>query len=171
MWNASVEHIGALIECVKNQPKYISEIMKFDAQSFLIKYDKNLVVGILYIVIGNFKEAYESISLYCSRFVGTSKEVLFFSALKDMLLCKCRNMNYEGLALLYDKTTLMSIETFIQNREVLNYVPYTSFKKCDWDAFMKSHPDFIGMLHVMKNLEKAYIENTPNQENLQEILK
>lgn len=170
LWNASVKHIGALIECVKNQPKYISEIMKFDSQSFLVKYEKDLTVGILYIAIGNLKKAYESISLYCSRFVGTSKEVLFFSALKDMLLYRCRNMDYEGLTLLYDKTTLMTIDAFMQNREVFNYVPYTSFKKCDWEVFMESHPDFMGILHVMKDLENAYKEYTPNQENLQKLL-
>ncbi len=169
--NASIEEIKALIESVKNEPKYVSEITKYDSQSFLIKYDKTLIIGFLYIAIGKYKDAYDSISTYYNRFVGTTKEKMFFSALKDVLYCKCKNIDYKELSLFYDEKSLMMIKAFIENREFLNYIPYTNIKNCDWDIYIKTHPDFIGILHLMKRLENEYKKHIPNQEKLQDLLK
>lgn len=41
--NATNKEIYALIECVKKEAKYVREITKYDSQSFLTKYDKDLI--------------------------------------------------------------------------------------------------------------------------------
>lgn len=42
--NATSDEIYALIECIEKETKYVSEITKYDSLSFLVKYDKNLIV-------------------------------------------------------------------------------------------------------------------------------
>jgi ribosomal protein S12 methylthiotransferase accessory factor len=169
--DASIEQIHALIGCINNDPKFISKIMKYDTKSFLINYDKELTMGLLYTSIGEFENAYKSISLYYNRFVGTLKETMFFSALKDMLWSKSKNISPKNLTLLYDNKTLATIDSFMQDKNIFDYVPYKSFNNGEWNTLGEDHSDFMGMLHLMKRIENVYKQNTPKQESLKELLK
>lgn len=169
LFNASNEQIEALASYMVNGHKSIVELMKFDNDSFLVRYNKNLAIGLLYLISGNIEKAYDFIKVYVEHFVGTPKEVLFFSALRDKLLCSINKNNPSNLNMIYDKKTLKSIDEFMKGKAILKYIPYRSFKHNDWYNFSKSHPDFLGMLQIMKRLENAYIDNTPDQEGLKTI--
>ena len=170
LYLASKEEMEALATYIENEKKFIEQVMEYDSDSFLIRYDKDLIKGVLYIASENYSKAYIHIKKYSDNFSGTPKEKLFFSALSDMLLCKKEGYSAESMNLLYDRLTIETVGNFIQGKEVLKYVPYASFSNNDWDRFGEKHPSFMGMLQVMKKLEDAYIENIPNQIELRRII-
>lgn len=170
LYTASDKEIEALSTYIDNKKKFIEQIMEFDSDSFLIRYDKELILGVLYIASENYSKAHIHIKKYSDNFSGTPKEKLFFSALSDMLLCKKNGYRTESLNVLYDKLTTDTVGNFIKGKEVFNYVPYASFIENDWNCFGEKHPPFIGMLRVMKKLEDAYCDNIPDQNELREII-
>lgn len=170
LYSASKEEIEALATYIENEKKFVEQVMEYDSDSFLIRYNKELIKGILYIASENYEKAYIHLKKYCDNFSGVPKEKLFFSALCDILLCKKEGYSAESMNLIYDRQTIETIGNFIRGKEVLKYVPYASFSKNNWDCFGKKHPSFIGVLQVMKKLEDVYLENTPDQNKLGEII-
>lgn len=166
LYTASKEQLETLVTYIDKDKRFIEQVMEYDSDSFLIRYDKDLIEGVLYIASENYSNAYDHIKKFCEKFAGTPKEVLFFSALKDMLLCKKEKYSTESINLIYDKHTIETVNSFIQGREVLKYIPYISFMNNDWDRFGKQHPSFMGKLHMMKKLEDTYCDNIPSQIDL-----
>ena len=169
LFEASKEKIEALAQCVIDDHRYISDIMKFDPNSFLVRYDKSLIAGILYIASGNFVQAYRHNKTYCERFTGSIKEKYFFSALVDLLYCKIKNISLSTLSVIYDSVTIKSVDNFTRGKSVLEYVPYRSYCDNNWDDFVAMQPSFLGMLQVRKRLEDVYKNNIPSQEKIKKI--
>lgn len=166
LYEAKDEDIKLLIKLLIKGQRYISKIMDYDLNSFLTNYDIDLVLTILYIIISDVSNAYMHMAAYKKKFKGNAKEKLFFNSLHDYLYCKANNLDTNCLNYVYSESTLGLISDFTNGKAALNYIPYTSFEKIDWENYCQANPDYMGLLKLMKKMEQLYSENIPNQANL-----
>lgn len=98
-----------------------------------------------------------------------NKEHRFFACILDIIKSKVKNYDIEWVKAIYGVNFVGLCVSFLNNKKYLNYLDHASCYDCDLCRIRKSCKA-KSILTLVKKIENAYIENTPDQNNLLSIL-
>lgn len=167
---ANVNDIELLLNYIENNQNIAFGNLKFcNTKDIWNHYNKNLILALLNYTVLRYDSALKYMELFMSDSTLNNKEHRFFACILDIIKSKVKNYDIEWVKAIYGVNFVGLCVSFLNNKKYLNYLDHASCYDCDLCRIRKSCKA-KSILTLVKKIENAYIENTPDQNNLLSIL-
>lgn len=170
LYKAGKSDVKILIKyMVENEDTGLSYLKFYNHNNIFSKYDRKIILSLLYFVTEQYKEAYNSISDYIDTHELNNKELMFFSCMRAVISTFFTTNTFKTIEAFYTKQLVSVVFKFLTDKNWLDVLKTTN---C-FDCIACKLKDSCGLYQthsIVKKMEECYEKNTPNQESLMDLV-
>lgn len=170
LYKAEKDDVRTLIKyMVENEDTGLSYLKFYNHNNIFSRYDRKIILSLLYFFTGQYKESYNSIDEYIDTHELNNKELMFFSCMRAVISTFFTSNNLKNIETLYEKQLVSIVNAFLTERKWLDFLKTTNCFDCD----ICKLKDSCGLYHthsIVKKMELCYENNLPNQESLMNLV-
>lgn len=166
LYKAGKDEIRILIKyMIENEDTGLSYLKFYNHNNIFSRYDRKIILSLLYFFTEQYKEAYDSIDEYINSHELNDKEQMFFSCMRAVISTYFTINTLETIEKLYEKQLVFLVNKFLTNKNWLDYLKTTNCFDCN-TCKLKNSCGLYQTHSIIKKMEICYENNLPNQESL-----